>query len=168
MNWASKQIKFKFVKFAGLGLFVFAWGITFNILQVELLQISKQTAYTLVVVSQIFLGFFLGRYYVFNGRHKKVVGVFLGYLAVLTFFRAADWLLYFVAVQWLSMPYVLAEYALFQGGAHGTPEQCARESPGSMPERELPGIRACRTPDSISSPRTPLPFQPHHPKPVWF
>jgi putative flippase GtrA len=108
MNRASKQIKFKFVKFAGLGLFIFAWGITFNILQVELLQISKQTAYTLVVVSQIFLGFFLGRYYVFNGRHKKVVGVFLGYLAVLTFFRAADWLLYFVAVQWLSMPYVLA------------------------------------------------------------
>ncbi len=108
MKWLSKEIKFKFVKFAGLGLFVFAWGILFNILQVELLQISKQTAYTLVVVSQIFLGFFLNRYFVFNGRHKKVIGVFLGYLAVLTFFRAADWLLYFVAVQWLSMPYVLA------------------------------------------------------------
>jgi putative flippase GtrA len=81
----------------------------FNILQVELLQISKQTAYTLVVVSQIFLGFLLNRYLVFSGRHKKVVGVFLGYLAVLTFFRAADWLLYLVAVQWFSVPYLLAQ-----------------------------------------------------------
>jgi putative flippase GtrA len=104
-----KEIKFKFVKFAGLGLFVFAWGILFNILQVELLQISKQTAYTPVVVSQIFLGFFLNRYFVFKGRHKKVIGVFLGYLAVLTFFRAVDWLLYFVAVQWLSVPYILSQ-----------------------------------------------------------
>ncbi len=76
MNWAFKEIKFKFVKFAGLGLFVFAWGILFNILQVEVLQISKQTAYTLVVVSQLFLGFFLNRYLVFNGRHKKFMGVF--------------------------------------------------------------------------------------------
>jgi putative flippase GtrA len=104
-----KEIKYQFVKFAGLGLFVFAWGILFNIFQVELLQISKQKAYTLVVVSQIFLGFFLNRYVVFKGRHKNVIGVFLGYLAVLTFFRAADWLLYFVAVQWLSMPYILTQ-----------------------------------------------------------
>jgi putative flippase GtrA len=109
MNWASTEIKFKFFKFAGLGLFVFAWGILFNILQVELLQISKQTAYSLVVVSQILLGFCLNRYLVFNGRQKKVFGVFLGYLAVLTLFRAADWLLYFVAVQWFSLPYILAQ-----------------------------------------------------------
>jgi len=109
MSWASKEIKFKFVKFAGLGLFIFAWGILFNILQVELMQISKQTAYTLVVVSQVFLGFYLNRYFVFNGRHKNFMGVFLGYLAVLTFFRTADWLLYFVAVQWLSVPYLLAQ-----------------------------------------------------------
>jgi putative flippase GtrA len=108
MKRTSKEVKIKFVKFAGLGLLVFAWGILFNILQVEVLQIGKQTAYTLVVVSQILLGFLLGRYYVFNGRHKKVVGVFLGYLAVLTLFRGVDWFLYYVAVQWLSVPYVLA------------------------------------------------------------
>jgi putative flippase GtrA len=109
MNWVSKEIKFKFVKFAGFGLFVFAWGILFNIFLVELMQISKQTAYTLVVLSQIFLGFYLNRYFVFNGRHKKFIRVFWGYLAVLTFFRTADWLLYFVAVQWLSVPYLLAQ-----------------------------------------------------------
>ena len=89
-------------------MLVFAWGIGFNVVQVEVLQMGKQTAYTLVVVSQILLGFLLGRYYVFNGRHKKIVGVFLGYLAVLTIFRMVDWLLYYVAVQWLSVPYLLA------------------------------------------------------------
>jgi putative flippase GtrA len=109
MNWTFKVLKFTFVKFAGLGLFVFVWGILFNILQVELFQIDKQKAYALVVVTQILLGFFLNRYLVFNGRHKKVIGVLLGYLAVLTLFRAADWLLYFVAIQWLSLPYVLAQ-----------------------------------------------------------
>ena len=109
MKWATKEIKWKFAKFTGLGLFVFGWGILFNILQVEVLQLSKPTAYTMVVVSQIFLGFFLNRYLVFSGRQKKLMVVFLGYLAVLIFFRGADWLLYLIAVQWLSVPYVLAQ-----------------------------------------------------------
>ena len=143
MKWTSKEVKIKFVKFTGLGLVVFAWGILLNILQVEVLQIGKQRAYTLVVASQILLGFLLGRYYVFNGRHKKVVGVFLGYLAVLTIFRVVDWLLYYVAVQWLSVPYLVAHIInnviiFFAKFAAYRPIFESKDKPSHVPVKPLP------------------------------
>jgi len=105
----SKSTQIKFVKFTLFGGVVFTWGILLNFLMVDVLQFDKKIAYLFVISSQILVCFLLNRYVIFvNGEHN-FFQTFSGYLAALAIFRMADWTLYVIQINWLDMPYLLAQ-----------------------------------------------------------
>jgi putative flippase GtrA len=103
------ETQIKFIKFALFGGVVFTWGILLNFFTVEVLQTDKRFAYLFVIISQILICFFLNRYVIFENGERNLFQTFSGYLAALAIFRMADWTLYVIQINWLDLPYLLAQ-----------------------------------------------------------
>jgi putative flippase GtrA len=103
------EIQIKFFKFTLFGGVVFTWGLLLNFFTVEVLHADKKIAYLFVIASQIFICFFLNRYVIFDNSERNIFQTFSGYLAALAIFRMADWILYVIQIEWLSLPYLLAQ-----------------------------------------------------------
>jgi putative flippase GtrA len=99
----------KFIKYALFGGVVFTWGILLNFFTVDVLQADKKIAYLLVISSQILICFFLNRYVIFENSERNFFQTFSGYLTALVIFRMADWTLYVIQINWLDLPYLLAQ-----------------------------------------------------------
>ncbi len=103
------KTQIKFIKFTLFGGVVFIWGILFNLLAVDVLHVDKKIAYLFVVSSQVLICFFLNRYVIFENSERNIFQTFSGYLAALAVFRMADWTLYVIQINWLGLPYLLAQ-----------------------------------------------------------
>jgi putative flippase GtrA len=103
------EIQIKFIKFALFGGVVFTWGLLLNFFTVEVLHADKKVAYLFVISSQILICFFLNRYVIFENSERNFFQTFSGYLAALAIFRMADWTLYVIQINWLDLPYLLAQ-----------------------------------------------------------
>ena len=103
------ETQIKFIKFALFGGVVFTWGILLNFFTVEVLHADKRFAYLFVIISQILICFFLNRYFIFDNNERNIFQTFSGYLAALAIFRTADWIFYVIQINWLDLPYLLAQ-----------------------------------------------------------
>ena len=103
------ETRIKFIKFALFGGVVFTWGILLNFFTVEVLHADKKIAYLFVISTQILVCFFLNRYVIFENGERNIFQTFSGYLAALAIFRMADWTLYVIQIDWLDLPYLLAQ-----------------------------------------------------------
>ena len=107
MRFSKTQLKF--IKFTLFGGVVFTWGILLNLLTVDVLHVEKEIAYLFVVSSQVLICFFLNRYVIFENGERNFFQTFAGYLAALAVFRMTDWTLYVMQINWLGLPYLLAQ-----------------------------------------------------------
>ena len=107
VRFSDTQIKF--IKYALFGGVVFTWSILLNFFTVEVIQADKKIAYLFVISSQILICFFLNRYVIFENSERNFFQTFSGYLAALVIFRTADWTLYVIQINWLGLPYLLAQ-----------------------------------------------------------
>ena len=103
------ETQIKFIKFALFGGVVFTWGLLLNFFTVEVLHADKRFAYLFVIISQILICFFLNRYVIFDNNERNIFQTFSGYLAALAIFRTADWIFYVIQINWLDLPYLLAQ-----------------------------------------------------------
>ena len=103
------ETQIKFIKFALFGGVIFTWGILLNFFTVEVLHADKKLAYLFVISSQILICFFLNRYVIFKNHERDTFQAFSGYLAALVIFRMVDWTLYVIQINWLDLPYLLAQ-----------------------------------------------------------
>ena len=103
------ETQIKFIKFALFGGVIFTWGILLNFFTVEVLHADKKLAYLFVISSQILICYFLNRHVIFENSERNFFQTFSGYLAALAIFRMADWTLYVIQINWLDMPYLLAQ-----------------------------------------------------------
>ena len=106
---ALNRTYIKFFKYSLFGGIIFSWGLLANFLLVDSFHFEKKIAYVCVISSQILVCFFLNRYVVFENRERNIFQTFSGYLAALAVFRMLDWTLYVIQINWLGLPYLLAQ-----------------------------------------------------------
>jgi putative flippase GtrA len=96
--------------FVAWGLPAFLIAIPLNYALVEIAGWPKPTAYVVVLCFQVAFNFFMCRRFVFKpGDHKTAGRQFMEYFAGIIGFRAGDWALYSVLVQFLPDYYIAVQ-----------------------------------------------------------
>jgi putative flippase GtrA len=86
-------------------------GLALNLLLVEVMQMTRQPAYGIVMVFLIFLGFVLNRYFTFDKGDTGLTALFFQYVSVVFLFRLTDWFIYALLVEILGVYYPIAQVA---------------------------------------------------------
>ncbi len=108
-RWIEGERAGRLVRFLAAGLPSFLLAIPANYLLVERLAVAKPLAYAVVLVGQVTLNFFLCRAFVFEVRGGPIVKEFGRFVAGILGFRAADWLVYVVLVDYVGLFYLAVQ-----------------------------------------------------------
>ena len=108
-----------FLRFGLSGLPGFLLAIGANILLIEVFHCPKPVAYLFVIWFQMTMGFVMCRTLVFSGaQNKSLLQAYLQFALSMGLIRILDWSLYTALVEFLKVPYVIAQVstsALFLG-----------------------------------------------------
>jgi putative flippase GtrA len=92
----------KFLGFLAAGLPSFVMAVLLNWGLVEFFTLPKPLAYALVLIVQVVANFFMCRWFVFTtGMHKTIGRQFFEFFSGIMSFRAADWAVYSLTVQFI-------------------------------------------------------------------
>ena len=99
------------LRFLLVGLPSFAIAVLLNWALVTQVGMARPLAYALVLVLQVSVNFFMCRAFVFNNHNDRPIWVQFGqFFSGIIAFRAADWLVYVIAVQFLGVHYLLMQF----------------------------------------------------------
>ncbi len=101
-----------FLRFGLSGFPAFLLAVAANIFLVGKLHWPKPAAYALVIWMQMSSGFIMCRYLVFaEGREVPLLRAYAQFIASMAAIRFADWCVYTLLVELLTIPYVIAQIA---------------------------------------------------------
>ena len=98
------------------GGFMVGYGFGLNIFLVEICHFYTAISYGIVLISQLCIGFFLNRYWVFSKGKLGLNKLFSRYVGLSLVFRCIDWAIFVLQVDFFSIYYIIAQlinYSIF-------------------------------------------------------
>ncbi len=135
-RWIEADRAARLVRFLAAGLPSFLLAIPTNYLLVDRLAVAKPLAYAVVLVGQVTLNFFLCRAFVFEVRGGSIAREFGQFVAGILGFRAADWFVYVVLVDYVGFFYLavqLSNVVVFSVAKFAFAEGVFRAASGARP-----------------------------------
>ncbi len=101
---------FKFMKFLSSGLPSFLLAVPLNILLVEIVKLDKTLSYSIVILIQITINFFILKKFAFDKNNSiPTLKQFLLFLGGIFFFRAIDVGVFTLMVKYFNIYYIIAQ-----------------------------------------------------------